>query len=236
MPTNINVDGNGFSIDNQGELGANQQTRMISLLQALAQRLFYLSPTVFAAVSGILRLAKTDAEAWRNNANNADLLLQIGNPTNNAAVANDALSFKGQMLSDGPGLNALQTTVQSGITTVTTVKFDNVITDSDSAYNTGTGLFTVPAGKGGWYSIDATVRLNQAAAPGVQALQITAGSQTVQNLSNAAIAAGTGNTMTLSMKVFLAGGNTIFVQVSTTAGTAGTAASAFCNLSIKRIA
>ncbi len=39
------------------------------------------------------------------------------------------------------------------VTANTIIKYDTVIYDTDTAYATGTGLFTVPTGKGGTYLI-----------------------------------------------------------------------------------
>lgn len=48
----------------------------------------------------------------------------------------------------------------------TIVVFGTVVTDTDTAYNSGTGRYTVPAGKGGRYLVTATIQWN---GPGVGA-------------------------------------------------------------------
>lgn len=237
MPTNIPVDGNNFSIDNQGELGANQQTRLISILQALAQRLFYLSPTASAAVSGILRLAKTDWAAWRNNANNADLLLQIGNPTNNAGVANDALSFKGQLLSDQPCAIATQTVAQGPLAGPFTINFGTPSRDTDSAVTTGASWkFTCPAGKGGDYEVSVNVAWTQNTATGQATFIVLKNAGVAFQLSTAALAAAASDGRCGTMTVNLAPGDTISVTAQTSGGTLTTVPSTggLVSFSIKR--
>ncbi len=248
MAISLSVNGVGYSFPQQGDKGyAGQVTAWAQALTNGCLQLggsytllsdlnlsafgilapYFTSKTANPAATGILRLAKTDAIKWRNNANGADLPLDI--------TSLDLLEFNGTQLTGQPGLNAFQTTSQTGITTATTVKFDNVITDTDSAYNTSTGNYTVPTGKGGWYAVDCTVRLNQITTAGTQQISLTLGALALATIADGTIAAGTGHTHNLSFKALLTAGQTIFAQAQTSAGTCNTAASSFCNLSIKRL-
>ena len=75
-----------------------------------------------------------------------------------------ALDVNGVISGDGSGLTAVNTpsfsarrntaqTLSSGVEAV--IIFNSEDHDTDDAYNTSTGLFTVPAGKGGVYQINA---------------------------------------------------------------------------------
>lgn len=108
------------------------------------------SETTTPATTGVVRLAKTDAIAFRNNANSADLALKID--------TGDALTFNGANVTGNPMLAATSVAGQSIPNgALTTVVFGTVERDSDVAYNSGTGVFTVPAGKGGDYSISCAI-------------------------------------------------------------------------------
>jgi len=62
-----------------------------------------------------------------------------------------------------PSIRVSRATSQSFTNTVTaTMLYTTVSEDTDSAYSTGTGRFTVPANKGGYYLIFATVAWNAA--------------------------------------------------------------------------
>lgn len=112
--------------------------------------LYYKGRNSNPAASGIVRLSLADLMAWRNNANNADLALGVG--------AQDQLQWRGSDLSGNPMLDASTTAGQSiPNNAATIVVFGTVARDSDSAYNSGTGRYTVPAGKGGDYLITGAV-------------------------------------------------------------------------------
>ena len=118
--------------------------------------LYFKSRSTNPAQSGVLRLASTDAIAWRNTANGADVLL--------AKDSSDNLTYAGAQLTGNPYLGANQTVLTSLVSgTATIVVFNATETDTDSAYNTGTGRYTVPANKGGRYLIASAVEFNPGA-------------------------------------------------------------------------
>ncbi len=108
------------------------------------------------AASGVLRLALTNAIAWRNNANSADLALGVG--------AQDQLQFRGSDVTGNPMVSATTNASQSIPTgaTESIVVYGTEEVDTDSAYDNTTGRFTVPAGKGGHYLIAASLAYNTA--------------------------------------------------------------------------
>lgn len=114
---------------------------------------YYKSETVNPASAGQIRLAKTDAIKIRNNANAADLALGIDTL--------DALTFGGQNVTGNPMLGASTAAAQAIVSATTTiVVFGTVELDTDSAYNSGTGRYTIPTGKGGHYLITANIGVN----------------------------------------------------------------------------
>ena len=67
------------------------------------------------------------------------------------------LQSGGAALANTPSLKAVRGSAQSiPNTTSTVVIFDTEIYDTDSAYDNSTGIFTVPAGKGGKYAFFVT--------------------------------------------------------------------------------
>jgi hypothetical protein len=109
--------------------------------------------TAAPCVTGNVRLAKTDAIGWRNNANNADLALKIDTADN--------LTFNGGNVTGNPMLLASTAAGQSIPNNVATVViYGTVTTDTDGAYNSSTGVYTVPAGKAGVYQVTAQIAWN----------------------------------------------------------------------------
>ena len=110
--------------------------------------LYFKSATANIAATGVLRQAVTDFIAWRNNANAADLALGISSA--------DKLTFAGSYLTGNPYAAYTTAVGQSipngGVNTI--VNFGTLENDTDGAVATGaTWKFTVPAGKGGRYSV-----------------------------------------------------------------------------------
>src|SRR5229473_2830460 len=135
---------------------------------------WYKSETANPASAGQVRLAKTDT------ANAADLALGID--------TGDALTFGGVNVTGNPMLGANTAAAQSipngGVSTI--VVFGTVERDSDSGYNSGTGRYTVPAGKGGDYFISAGVTWAAAATTpniGVFKNAVAGGLKTLQILT-----------------------------------------------------
>ena len=74
----------------------------------------------------------------------------------NAAVTKDKITGI-----NTPAFKAVRSSAQAiGDETSTVVLFDSEIYDTDSAYATGTGIFTVPSGKGGKYAFFVTGGFN----------------------------------------------------------------------------
>ena len=190
---------------------------------------YFTSKTANPAQTGVLRLAKTDAVKFRNNANSADL---AGLGLN----AQDNLTANGTQLDGQPTLRAIrQTSDQTLISAATTIIFNGTVTDSDSAYNNATGIYTVPTGKGGTYLISTSIATAQVTAAGLQVVTITAGGLTrAFGGTNAPVAAGS-LAVSTSCFVVLSAGDQIFVQLSTTGGTCNALQSTGTQLSIKRL-
>ena len=74
-----------------------------------------------------------------------------------ADIANDAVTKDKITGINTPAFKAVRSSAQAiGDETSTVVLFDSEIYDTDSAYATGTGIFTVPSGKGGKYAFFVT--------------------------------------------------------------------------------
>tara|TARA_R110002012_G_C11329204_1_gene576814 strand:+ start:9 stop:593 length:585 start_codon:yes stop_codon:yes gene_type:complete len=78
-----------------------------------------------------------------------------------ADIANDAVTKDKITGINTPAFKAVRSSAQAiGDETSTVVLFDSEIYDTDSAYATGTGIFTVPANKGGKYAFFVTGGFN----------------------------------------------------------------------------
>ena len=81
-----------------------------------------------------------------------------------ADIANDAVTKDKITGINTPAFKAVRSSAQAiGDETSTVVLFDSEIYDTDSAYATGTGIFTVPANKGGKYAFFVTGGYNTSA-------------------------------------------------------------------------
>lgn len=117
--------------------------------------IYFKSRSANIAGSGVLRLANADIIAYRNHGNTADDSLGVN--------ANDDLQWSNNatgtpvvtVLSGNPFLEATTTAQSIPNATVTTLIYTTTRTDTDSGYNSGTGIFTVPANKGGVYMVSA---------------------------------------------------------------------------------
>jgi len=192
--------------------------------------LYFKTRAALPALSGVLRLASLDSIGWRNAANSADVLLSKDTA--------DALSFSGNYITGNPMLGANSVAGQSipvfGGNEVVVV-FGTVERDSDAAYNSGTGRYTIPAGKGGDYEIGASIAY--AAAPG-GVCTCSIYKNTVLLKQSAFIAPGAGQTISVSAPVAtLAPGDVI--DIRTKHGNVGaqalTAIAALNYFALKRI-
>ena len=106
----------------------------------------------------------------------ADGTLKVGTITNSAGSGNITIGSGVTLLSNVPAFQAHLSSDQS-ITdnTFTKVEFDTEELDTDNAYNTSTGEFTVPSGKGGKYMVGASYRTNASGAATRLASFITVG-------------------------------------------------------------
>lgn len=170
--------------------------------------LYYKGRNANPAASGIVRLALADLIAWRNNANNADLLLGVG--------GQDQLQWRGSDVTGNPMLGASTGAGQSiPNATATAIVFGTVELDTDSAYNSGTGLFTVPTGKAGHYLIASELAFN-VAITGTVAIGIRKGG--VLQKEGQVINPGAKQTLSASAMLNLAAGNTIDVYAFQNSG------------------
>lgn len=166
--------------------------------------LYLKSETVNIAATGIVRLAKTDKIALRNNANSADLALGID--------TGDALTFNGANVTGNPMLGANTAAGQSILNgTTAIIVFGTVELDTDSGYNSGTGRYTIPTGKGGHYEI--TAQAGYATAPGgLCAVQIFKNAAAVKTSQVTTPTANT--TIPISATLNLAVGDIIDIRTS----------------------
>jgi hypothetical protein len=251
MARTVTLNGVSFSVPEPGETG--YETALTSYLVALATafpqlggtatltadldfgasyglKVAYLkSRTANPAAAGIARLAKTDQVAWRNNANGADLALEIDTA--------DALKFGGAYVTGLPmaaASTAAGQSIANGATEAIVV-FGTEEVDTDSTYDNSTGRFTVPTGKGGHYEVFAQIAYNTA----------PTGTCTASIYKNAAavkttqfIAPGAGQTITVSAILNLAVADIIDIRTKHGNGAAQNLTStAILNyLALKRIA
>ncbi len=88
----------------------------------------------------------------------------LAGPTSGASATP---TFRAQVLADtvaGTGCSYTLTTGPSVAASSTAIKYDSQNWDTDSAYNTSTGVFTVPTGKAGYYIVRAGAAITQNAA------------------------------------------------------------------------
>lgn len=166
MSVTVTLCGTNYSVPQQGDTTA-WGTNLTSYLQALAAITYYLTPTASPAQSGIVRLATGDALAWRNNANSGDVLLSKGTV--------DQLQWAGVDLTGNP--EAIYTTAAGlSIASSATPSIINYATqelDTAGAVTVGASWkFTVPAGKGGLYSVKASATWNAAITSGNMRLDL----------------------------------------------------------------
>lgn len=121
--------------------------------------------------------------------------------------------------------------------TTTDVVFNDTEFDTDSMYNSSTGLFTIPTGRAGWYMVFASIRLDGTAINNFSFLSMSlataagSGVRLMYQLADPGASTGNGTMLTSSAFAFLSAGTsykiTVFQQngSSTTAtNSAGTSA------------
>lgn len=92
------------------------------------------------------------------------------------------------------------------------VKFGTITTDTDSAYSTSTGLFTVPASKGGWYTVTFDITINATWSAGQInqiAMYINGAAKNYFSATAIAAAAGTDIMSSGSFNFLLVAGDTL---------------------------
>lgn len=238
--TAVTLNGVTYFIPQPGEQGPTYDQDLTNYLIALATAFpqggaspsstfqVLTSATGNPATGGNIRLGKTDLIDWRNNANISNLPLGIDTLDN--------LTFNATLLTGQTCAIASNTTAQTGITTATTIKFDNVEVNIDTAYNSGTGIFTVPTGKGGRYLVAVSLRGNQVTAPGTWFMDLRLNSGIISRTqSNGNVAVGTGS-LAASIIMNASAAATIDFQMTTTGGTFSTnAADAAARICIQRL-
>jgi hypothetical protein len=188
MAIPLTVNGNVYNFPQEGDVGyAGQVTAWAEALTEGALQLggtyallseltftgfgvdapYFESGTANPATAGVLRLAKSDSIAWRNNANSGNVLLYHDNTNDDLYSANAAGTVFTQ-LTGLPCVVATSTAATSCTGSATTdIPYATVAVDTDSAFVGATGIFTVPAGKGGRYLVDASVRITVVTATAV---------------------------------------------------------------------
>ena len=120
-----------------------------------------------------------------------------------------------------PAFKAYLSSTQSiSNTTATKIVFQTEIFDTDSAYNTSDGLFTVPSGEGGRYAFNFSTRLTNWNTSQVQIYLLIDGS-TDQLLCENGDAQGDNNSFAQSGVVNLSAGNTVAVYFYQDGGNGG---------------
>jgi len=208
------------------------------------------SATANAALAGALRLANSDTIDWRNFGNTADDKLFPGIAANSQSAddlyyTNGTTAVTTQLT--GNPFAEYNTVAGQSIpnSTVTTINYGTLVTDTDSAVTTGASWkFTVPANKGGVYrvSANATLSANQAGTAGQFFIVVQVNGTTVDvgtQLVNSALAVQGNTCISVSTEVNVAAAATISVAVSqsSTGGGAVTLnTNAFYNrITIKRV-
>jgi hypothetical protein len=194
---------------------------------------YFTSKTANPAATGFLRLARTDALKFRNNANSADL---AGLGLN----AQDNLTANGAQL-DGQCMAQYQSnagfSVPTGVFTI--VNFASIVRDTDSAVTTGANWkFIVPAGKGGDYLITSNVRFSGLTAnTGILQLAIFTGGFVAVAGASTDTANGATNGVSVAGVVNVAAGQTIDVRAFQSQGSNRSLTTTFSdnNISIKRL-
>lgn len=252
--TAVTLNGVTYFVPQPGEKGPTYDQDLTNYLIALATAFpqggaspsstfqALISATSLPATAGQIRFAKTDLEEWRNSGNTGNDILGIGAGLGATGTALDELFFQStntsglQQITGQPALHARVTTPVTGISTATTVIFNTVDQDTDSGYNVGTGVYTVPTGKGGWYLITTSLATSQATSTGNQVIQINVAG-TVVSFGGApqVPAAATNVAASTATVVNVTAGQTINVQLSVSAGTCGYLASTGSVFSLKRL-
>jgi hypothetical protein len=203
---------------------------------------FLKSATTNPAAAGALRLANTDTIDWRNFGNTADDKLFPGVAANSQSTDDlywlNATAGVTTQLTGNPFANYKQGTAQVAFgPAATVIKFDTVITDTDTAYATGTGLFTVPTNKGGVYQLSAKVQLIQNTAAGFPTIYIYKNGAAIEQVASPYqfAAAGAGGMQVSSQGVSCVPTDTLGIYCSSTAGTLTTVIGVGSVLSIKRV-
>ena len=120
-----------------------------------------------------------------------------------------------------PAFKAYLSSTQSiSNTTATKIVFQTEIFDTDSAYNTSDGLFTVPSGEGGRYAFNFSTRLTNWNTSQVQIYLLIDGS-TDQLLFENGDQHGDNNSFAQSGVVNLSAGNTVGVYFYQNGGNGG---------------
>lgn len=248
MARTVTLNGVNFSVPelNDNGYGTALMTYLVALASAFPQlggawaltseldlgasfglkTLYVKSETASPAAAGVIRLAKTDAIAFRNAANSGDVAL--------AKDTGDALTFAGNNVTGNPFLGANTTAGQSiPNAAATIVVFGTVETDTDSAYASGTGRFTVPTGKGGQYNISGQIAWNGALTT-TTVLSIFKNAAAVKTAQE--VNPGAGASINVEATLVLAAGDIIDVRAtqSSGAGAALNVTAALNYLSIKR--
>ena len=126
--------------------------------------------------------------------------LQTVNPPNASVGASqivDASITSGKLASgvlpdNTPAWSAKRSSAQTGIANNTSVLIicDSEELDTDNAYNTSTGIFTVPSGKGGRYMVGAAYRTNGSGASTRIATSLFVGSNTIRQTNFNQVSSG----------------------------------------------
>jgi hypothetical protein len=200
--------------------------------------IYFKSRSSNIAAAGVLRLANSDTINWRNFGNTADDILFPGITANNQSA--DDLYYKNgtsgvftQLTGNPAAYYAASGAIAWTAAQVTVTSFNTLGYDTDLAYNAGTGIFTVPANKGGLYYVTASVGMAAGAAT-AYTLAIFNNSTAVFTSRTCANAAGI-VTAAVSGIVALAAGATIKVTIQG-AINAGFASATDNFIVIKRIA
>ncbi|WP_300747609.1 hypothetical protein [Pseudomonas sp.] len=174
--------------------------------------IYFRSKSANPATAGVVRLAATDQIDWRNQANNANLPLGID--------VGNALTFNGVNVTGKPALGANTAAGQSiPNSTTTRVVFGTVEYDTDTAYNSATGVYTVPTGKAGRYLVSGQIAYGAALTTTSQ-LQIFQGGVLVKR--TAVVNPGASQGLAISAVLNCAAGDTLDLRVSQASGGAAT--------------
>ncbi len=186
---------------------------------------FLKSASANAAALGVLRFANGDTINWRNASNSADDKLfpgvsAAGQSPDDLYWYNATSALTTQLTGKPAAMYSASAAVALTVAPGTITGFNTQAYDTDAAFNTGTGTYTVPANKGGFYFVFCSIVVASGAITSQANLLIQ---QNSVGKAGDQIALNATNNVTLDCTAILncAAGDTIKVVQQVTVANAG---------------